>query len=642
MRSGARLRRATPRGSTRPSGLRAVAGGAPGDADLGRRCRARSATRCTSRDAADGPWEPLDHAGRDVLAVPHPPYVDTTGDAGPASGGTPSPSLSDVHVEGDRCPSRSSATPPRGRRGPVTRRPSTPADDARRAAPAVAADDRQRAPLARALDRHHRRPGDRRGADARRCGGARRARRQPRAGARDPLRRPRRLPRGRRRAGARLHRRRPGLRPHPLARALPGRRDLVHAARPGERPDEDGVRVRRDHLAAEGLGALARPGPRPRPRTSSTATASTRSSSTGPSRCGTRPTSRCSGPARPRSTSSCTTSPRPPCASVDERLRGRRAVLGRRRLGRGAARPRRASRARRSTSSPRTPTAAPPLDFRPIAGAVRPRRARRSGGPSGASRPTHFNEVSDAVFSGAFLLRGMASAMGRIEALSYWVVSDHFEELGRPPALLHGGFGLRTVGELRKPRWWALALLERLGDHAARGRRSTATAPARWSRRSRPASDDGEVGGAGCGTSPSTRPRRPGPPTWPRPVDGRGRRPRRRGVVHAAPRPRRRRPLQHRRGLGPAHATTARTGRPTSSGRRCARPTGSTRSSRTATVTADDDGAVTVDFDLPMPSMSQLTLVAGRVAVGVPPGCALDGRSSRTVVVCGRKLRRDR
>ncbi|MGH3318351.1 MAG: GH39 family glycosyl hydrolase, partial [Nocardioidaceae bacterium] len=30
--------------------------------------------------------------------------------------------------------------------------------------------------------------------------------------------------------------------------------------------------------------------------------------------------------------------------------------------------------------------------------------------------------------------------------------------------LLHGGFGLRTVGELRKPRWWALALLERLGE----------------------------------------------------------------------------------------------------------------------------------------------------------------------------------
>jgi xylan 1,4-beta-xylosidase len=103
----------------------------------------------------------------------------------------------------------------------------------------------------------------------------------------------------------------------------------------------------------------------------------------------------------------------------------------------------------------------PPLDFRPML-----ERYGREGAPiwwtEWGVTPTHFNEVSDAVFAGTFLLRGMASAMGRIEALSYWVVSDHFEELGRPPALLHGGFGTRTVGELRKPRWWALALLERL------------------------------------------------------------------------------------------------------------------------------------------------------------------------------------
>ena len=105
----------------------------------------------------------------------------------------------------------------------------------------------------------------------------------------------------------------------------------------------------------------------------------------------------------------------------------------------------------------------PPLDFRPML-----ERYGREGTPiwwtEWGVTPTHFNEVSDAVFAGTFLLRGMASAMGRIESLSYWVVSDHFEELGRPPALLHGGFGTRTVGELRKPRWWALALLERLHE----------------------------------------------------------------------------------------------------------------------------------------------------------------------------------
>ena len=104
----------------------------------------------------------------------------------------------------------------------------------------------------------------------------------------------------------------------------------------------------------------------------------------------------------------------------------------------------------------------PPLDFRPTLARYGRDRTPIWWTEWGVT-PTHFNEVSDAVFAGTFLLRGMASAMGRIEALSYWVVSDHFEELGRPPALLHGGFGLRTVGELRKPRWWALAMLERLG-----------------------------------------------------------------------------------------------------------------------------------------------------------------------------------
>jgi xylan 1,4-beta-xylosidase len=80
----------------------------------------------------------------------------------------------------------------------------------------------------------------------------------------------------------------------------------------------------------------------------------------------------------------------------------------------------------------------------------------------GAS-PTHNNELSDLVWGAPYVLHGMKSVQGRAEALAYWVVSDHFEELGRPSGLLHGGFGLLTVGNLRKPRWWALVLAERLG-----------------------------------------------------------------------------------------------------------------------------------------------------------------------------------
>jgi xylan 1,4-beta-xylosidase len=76
--------------------------------------------------------------------------------------------------------------------------------------------------------------------------------------------------------------------------------------------------------------------------------------------------------------------------------------------------------------------------------------------------PTHFHRVSDSVFSAPFVLHGMKSALASTDCLAYWVCSDQFEELGWPPRLLHGGFGLLTVGNLRKPRFWALYLLSRL------------------------------------------------------------------------------------------------------------------------------------------------------------------------------------
>ncbi|MFG3701747.1 xylan 1,4-beta-xylosidase [Micromonospora sp. NPDC047620] len=105
----------------------------------------------------------------------------------------------------------------------------------------------------------------------------------------------------------------------------------------------------------------------------------------------------------------------------------------------------------------------PPLDLRPT--------LRRFGIPDArilwtewGVTPTHFHPVNDGTFAATFLLTGMRSAAGRVDALSYWVASDHFEELGRPPRLLHGGFGLITVGGIAKPRYHALWLLSRLGD----------------------------------------------------------------------------------------------------------------------------------------------------------------------------------
>ncbi len=104
----------------------------------------------------------------------------------------------------------------------------------------------------------------------------------------------------------------------------------------------------------------------------------------------------------------------------------------------------------------------PPLDLRPV--------TSRFGRPDlplwwtewGVS-PTHGAPINDSVWGAPLIARGMRSAAGRVDALAHWVASDHFVELGEAPSLFHGGFGLLTIGNLRKPRFWALAMLERLG-----------------------------------------------------------------------------------------------------------------------------------------------------------------------------------
>ncbi|HEX5118632.1 MAG TPA: hypothetical protein VFW65_25900 [Pseudonocardiaceae bacterium] len=77
---------------------------------------------------------------------------------------------------------------------------------------------------------------------------------------------------------------------------------------------------------------------------------------------------------------------------------------------------------------------------------------------------THFGPIHDGVQGAPFVLSGFQAAQGRVDALAYWVISDHFEELGRPPRLFHNGFGLLSVGNLRKPRYWAAHLAAHLGD----------------------------------------------------------------------------------------------------------------------------------------------------------------------------------
>ena len=151
-------------------------------------------------------------------------------------------------------------------------------------------------------------------------------------------------------------------------------------------------------------------------------------------------------------------------------------------------RPRTASR---STSCPRIPTATFPWTCGPRCGGMvsapsdlvdrmghrlysfRARPRQRDGRAVHAERPVQ--------------------RPGPVDALAYWVISDHFEELGRPQRLFHNGFGLLSVGNLRKPRYWAVHLAENLGDQllavsATRRRRG-----ARWCRPGPTRHEDGTI-----------------------------------------------------------------------------------------------------------------------------------------------------
>ena len=185
-----------------------------------------------------------------------------------------------------------------------------------------------------------------------------------------------------------------------------------------------------------------------------------------------------------------------------------------------------------------------PLDLRPVLAGY-----GRAGTPTWWTEwgptPTHFHRVGDTIFAAAFLLRGMASAMGRIESLSHWVASDHFEELGTPPELFHGGFGLLSVGNLRKPRYWALDRLTRLGPQrlpvAVDGDGAGGLVEALAAR-----ADDGRISILVWNVTLDQRTigAQPGPA-------GHGARGRaRRGLLHDQALPHRRGPLQHHPGLG--------------------------------------------------------------------------------------------
>jgi xylan 1,4-beta-xylosidase len=73
------------------------------------------------------------------------------------------------------------------------------------------------------------------------------------------------------------------------------------------------------------------------------------------------------------------------------------------------------------------------------------------------------NPVHDTAFHAAYLAPVVAAAGDLVDSFSYWTFCDVFEETGVPTTPLHGGFGLLTHRQIKKPVYHLYAFMARMG-----------------------------------------------------------------------------------------------------------------------------------------------------------------------------------
>jgi xylan 1,4-beta-xylosidase len=74
------------------------------------------------------------------------------------------------------------------------------------------------------------------------------------------------------------------------------------------------------------------------------------------------------------------------------------------------------------------------------------------------------SEITDSPFMGPWLAETISRCDGLVQDMSYWALSDVFDEAGVVQRPFYGGYGLVAAGHIPKPALNALALLHRLGE----------------------------------------------------------------------------------------------------------------------------------------------------------------------------------
>ena len=77
---------------------------------------------------------------------------------------------------------------------------------------------------------------------------------------------------------------------------------------------------------------------------------------------------------------------------------------------------------------------------------------------------SHRNLLNDTCFKSCYLVKNLLENYDRLDSFAYWVLTDLIEETQPSNGIFHGGLGLYTYNGIKKPHWYALQLLTKLGS----------------------------------------------------------------------------------------------------------------------------------------------------------------------------------
>lgn len=77
---------------------------------------------------------------------------------------------------------------------------------------------------------------------------------------------------------------------------------------------------------------------------------------------------------------------------------------------------------------------------------------------------SHRNLLNDTCFKSCYLVKNLLENYDELDSFGYWVLTDLIEELQISEEQFHGGLGLYTIDGIKKPHYYAFALVNKLGN----------------------------------------------------------------------------------------------------------------------------------------------------------------------------------